>query len=74
MARQIAAALAMPRSERRARWQQMSDHLLRHSIHRWFADFMQDLKIAATERLPLTGTAATLRNTVQDRAALVAHS
>ena len=74
VARQIAAALAMPRSERRARWQRMNDHLLRHSIHRWFADFMQDLRSPQPNVVPLTGTAATLRNTVQDRAALVAHS
>jgi len=74
VARQIAAALAMPRSERRARWQRMNDHLLRHSIHRWFADFMQDLRSPQPNVVPLTGTAGTLRNTVQDRAALVAHS
>ena len=52
----------------------MNDHLLRHSIHRWFADFMQDLRSPQPNVVPLTGTAATLRNTVQDRAALVAHS
>ena len=73
IARQIAAALAMPRSERRARWQQMSDHLVRHSIHRWFADFMQDLRSQRSNVLPMTGTAVALRTPQQDRA-LVAHS
>jgi hypothetical protein len=52
----------------------MNDRLLRHSIHRWFADFMQDLKTPRPNVLPLTGTATpTLRPSVQDRA-LVAHS
>jgi len=73
IARQTAAALAMPRSERRARWQHMNDHLLRHSIHRWFADFMQDLKTRRSNVLPLTGTAVALPAAPQDRA-LVAHS
>jgi trehalose 6-phosphate synthase len=44
VADRIATALAMPRSERRARWQCMSDHLQRHSIHRWFSDFLGALK------------------------------
>jgi trehalose 6-phosphate synthase len=44
VARQIGEALAMPRGERRARWQQMADHLARHSIHRWFATFLEELK------------------------------
>jgi hypothetical protein len=35
---------------------------------------MQDLRSPQPNVVPLTGTAATLRNTVQDRAALVAHS
>jgi trehalose 6-phosphate synthase len=41
---QIAAALLMSREERCSRWQNMMDVLLRHSIHAWFADFMQALK------------------------------
>ncbi len=44
MARHIAAGLAMPLDERRARWQHMMDALLRQSIHAWFADFMQALQ------------------------------
>ena len=44
VAQQIAVALAMPREERRARWQGMMDTLLRHSIHAWFGEFMQALK------------------------------
>ncbi len=43
VARRIAAALAMPLDERRARWQHMMDALLRNSIHGWFAAFMQAL-------------------------------
>ena len=39
--------LAMPFEERRARWQQMMDALLRHSIHAWFTGFMQALKVPA---------------------------
>ncbi len=45
MALRIAAGLAMPLEERRARWQHMMDTLLRRSIHAWFADFMQALKV-----------------------------
>jgi trehalose 6-phosphate synthase len=44
VADRIAIALAMPRSERRARWQRMSEHLHRYSIHRWFSDFLHTLK------------------------------
>ncbi len=44
ISRRIAAGLAMPLDERRARWQHMMDALLRQSIHTWFADFMQALK------------------------------
>ncbi len=47
MARRIAAGLAMPFEERRARWQQMMDTLLRNSIHAWFTSFMQALKAPA---------------------------
>jgi trehalose 6-phosphate synthase len=45
VARQIVIALAMPREERRARWQGMMDTLLRHSIHAWFDGFMRTLKV-----------------------------
>jgi trehalose 6-phosphate synthase len=44
MAQSLITALVMPRSERRARWEAMMETLLRHSIHAWFADFMQALK------------------------------
>jgi trehalose 6-phosphate synthase len=53
IARQIAAALAMPHSERRARWQQMQDRLTRSSIHHWFASFLQELKSPRPNALPL---------------------
>ena len=52
-AAQIAAAIAMSRSERRARWQQMADRLQRRSIHRWFAEFLQELKTPRGEVTPL---------------------
>ncbi|HET6493207.1 MAG TPA: trehalose-6-phosphate synthase, partial [Burkholderiales bacterium] len=38
---QVAAALSMPLDERRARWHEMMEVLLRGSIHAWFSDFMQ---------------------------------
>jgi trehalose 6-phosphate synthase len=44
IALQIAAALSMPLEERRARWREMMEVLLRGSIHAWFSDFMQALK------------------------------
>ena len=47
VARCIASGLAMPFEERRARWQQMMDTLLRNSIHAWFTGFMQALKAPA---------------------------
>ncbi len=51
VARQIAAALVMPREERRARWQGMMDALLRNSIHTWFSDFMRVLKTPQRENV-----------------------
>lgn len=44
IALQMAAALSMPMEERRARWHEMMEVLLRGSIHAWFSDFMQSLK------------------------------
>jgi len=44
IALQIAAALSMPIEERRARWHEMMEILLRGSVHAWFSDFMQALK------------------------------
>jgi trehalose 6-phosphate synthase len=52
-AAQIAAGLAMPRSERRARWQQMAGRLAQHSIHRWFASFLAELKTPRPAAVPL---------------------
>lgn len=43
-AQRIASALMMPREERFARWQDMMDVLLRHSLHAWFSGFMTTLK------------------------------
>jgi len=68
IARQIEVALAMPRSERRERWQHMHERLMRHSIHRWFASFLQDLKSPRPNVLPLTAAVA-MRGTAQDRLA-----
>ncbi len=44
IARQLVTALAMPRAERRERWENMMSSLLKHSIHSWFAEFLQELK------------------------------
>ena len=52
IARQIATALMMPLEERRGRWQNMMDVLLRHSIHAWFSDFMQALKTMRPSLVP----------------------
>ena len=69
LTRQIAAALAMPRSERCARWHHMHERLARHSIHRWFAGFLQDLKSPRPDAPPLAATApAGIRGAAQDRA------
>jgi trehalose 6-phosphate synthase len=56
VAQQILAALVMPRAERRARWQYMMDTLLRHSIHTWFAEFLQELKAPRHNVLPIAPT------------------
>jgi trehalose 6-phosphate synthase len=71
VAQQIATALMMSLDERRARWQNLMDVLLRHSIHAWFSDFMQALK---TTRTSLSTPVATLppRTAVGERTA-VAH-
>lgn len=74
VARQIVTALAMPRAERRARWQHMMDTLLRHSIHVWFADFLQELKSSRPNVLPLApAKVATLRAPARGQA-FAAHS
>jgi trehalose-6-phosphate synthase len=43
----------MSRGERRARWEQMADRLARHSIHRWFASFLSELKTPRPVAVPL---------------------
>jgi trehalose 6-phosphate synthase len=69
VAQQIATALMMSLDERRARWQNMMDGLLRHSIHAWFSDFMQTLK---TTRASLFTPVTTLpaRTAVEERTAV----
>jgi len=49
VALQIAAALSMPIEERRARWHDMMEVLLRGPIHAWFSDFIRALKSARAE-------------------------
>lgn len=69
VARNIVTALAMPRTERRARWAHMMDTLLRHSIHGWFADFLQQLKSPQPNVLPLVpAKVAALRAPARDQA------
>jgi trehalose 6-phosphate synthase len=53
VANSISEALTMPRGERRARWRQMADRLSRHSIHRWFASFLDELKSPRPTVVPL---------------------
>lgn len=68
MAQHLITALAMPRSERRVRWQSMMETLLRHSIHAWFAGFMQELKSPQPNVLSLAAPkAAALRATARER-------
>jgi trehalose 6-phosphate synthase len=43
MARKIAAAMAMPLEERRARWHSMVGKLRSSSVQMWFADFLRAL-------------------------------
>jgi len=73
VARQIATALMMPRAERRARWQRMMETVLRHSIHAWFAEFMQELKSPGENVLPLAAAKVpALRASARDQA-IAAH-
>jgi trehalose 6-phosphate synthase len=53
VATQINDALIMPRGEHRARWRQMADRLARHSIHRWFTTFLDELKSPRPTVVPL---------------------
>jgi len=53
ISRAIAEALAMPLSERCARWETMAASLRRHSIHRWFANFLSELKSPQPNVLPM---------------------
>jgi trehalose 6-phosphate synthase len=50
MARTIAVALSMPLLERRMRWDAMMVQLRRQSIQQWFAEFIDALRRAHTER------------------------
>jgi trehalose 6-phosphate synthase len=69
VATQIAAGLAMPRGERRARWQQMADRLQRRTIHRWFADFLQELKSPRAALVPpVPGKVTPLRPSAREEA------
>jgi trehalose 6-phosphate synthase len=69
MAQHLVTALAMPRTERCARWKSMMETLLRHSIHAWFAGFLQELKAPQPNVLALAPPkAAALRVTARDRA------
>jgi trehalose 6-phosphate synthase len=67
--RAIAEALAMPRSERCARWEKMAAHLRRHSIHRWFASFLSALKSPEPNVVPMVPSAPvpSMRATGHDR-------
>ncbi|MBI4365864.1 MAG: trehalose-6-phosphate synthase [Deltaproteobacteria bacterium] len=51
VSRQIAVALAMPKDQRRARWQHMMDGLLHRSIHAWFSNFTHELKSAERKNI-----------------------
>ena len=75
IARRIATGLTMPFEERRARWQQMMDTLLRNSIHAWFTRFMQTLKTPAPRNVvPLElARAPLLRPAAAHDPAWVAH-
>ena len=56
ISRAIAEALAMPRSERCARWETMAARLRRRSIHTWFASFLSELKSPQPSVLPLASS------------------
>ena len=55
--RALAQALAMPRSERCARWEKMAARLRRRSIHSWFASFLSELKSPQPNIVPLAPAA-----------------
>jgi trehalose 6-phosphate synthase len=44
VANAIAQALSMSMEERRQRWKQMMDHLLKHDISKWCRDFLEALR------------------------------
>jgi len=50
MARTIAAALAMPLTERRMRWEAMMEKLRAGTIQRWFGDFVDALQESHADR------------------------
>ena len=57
MARTIAAALSMPATERRLRWEAMMGKLRTGTIHRWFADFIETLEHSHTAIAPTVPSA-----------------
>src|SRR3977135_2330069 len=50
MARTIATALSMPLTERRLRWEAMMTKLRGNTIQQWFADFVDALEEAQTDK------------------------
>jgi trehalose 6-phosphate synthase len=50
MARSIATALSMPLTERRMRWEVMMEKLRVRTIQQWFADFVEALSVAPTDK------------------------
>jgi trehalose 6-phosphate synthase len=63
MARTIATALSMPLTERLMRWEAMMAKLRASTIQQWFADFVDALQEAATDkgaREPLIAESPTL--------------
>jgi trehalose 6-phosphate synthase len=74
ISRQISVALAMPREERRLRWQRMMDTLLNHSIHGWFSQFLAELKSPQRDNvIPLVAPSVTAIRKVVNDAPLAAH-
>jgi trehalose 6-phosphate synthase len=45
----LLAALTMPLTERRTRWQEMYTHLREHDVHRWRTEYVQALAAGSTQ-------------------------
>jgi trehalose 6-phosphate synthase len=70
MARTIAAASAMPLTERRTRWEAMMAKLNKGTIQQWFADFIDALQSAQkSEKAALPEPAALWPRRASDIAA-----